>query len=172
MIVVRQCWSLFCILVWIEGVHITQIYAETNWFFYFNLSWSQRYCLISFSQALLAAGYSQGNYEQARQVVFRLLQVFNIPNYYICFSCKLVSCHLTDSVSYYFILIGKQIGLVTGISLAALLFLGFGPFSHLFSTDSEVLAIAWSGLLVSDLHSTHFSTVATSFFILPIHFPL
>ncbi|KAL9428694.1 hypothetical protein AB3S75_030644 [Citrus x aurantiifolia] len=64
-------------------------------------------------QALLAAGYSQGNYEQARQVVFRLL----------------------------------QIGLVTGISLAALLFLGFGPFSHLFSTDSEVLAIAWSGLL-------------------------
>ncbi|KAH9736761.1 protein DETOXIFICATION 44 [Citrus sinensis] len=64
-------------------------------------------------QALLAAGYSQGNYEQARQVVFRLL----------------------------------QIGLVTGISLATLLFLGFGPFSHLFSTDSEVLAIAWSGLL-------------------------
>lgn len=38
-------------------------------------------------QALLAAGYSQGNYEQARQVVFRLLQVFNIPNYYICLSC-------------------------------------------------------------------------------------
>ncbi|KAK9193601.1 hypothetical protein WN944_004298 [Citrus x changshan-huyou] len=64
-------------------------------------------------QALLAAGYSQGNYEQAHQVVFRLL----------------------------------QIGLVTGISLATLLFLGFGPFSHLFSTDSEVLAIAWSGLL-------------------------
>ncbi|KDO63266.1 hypothetical protein CISIN_1g036574mg [Citrus sinensis] len=29
---------------------------------------------MSFSQALLAAGYSQGNYEQARQVVFRLLQ--------------------------------------------------------------------------------------------------
>ncbi|KAJ4704344.1 Protein DETOXIFICATION [Melia azedarach] len=64
-------------------------------------------------QALLAAGYSQGNYEQARQVVFRLL----------------------------------QIGLVTGISLAVLLFLGFGAFSHLFTTDAEVLAIAWSGLL-------------------------
>ncbi|TXG58895.1 hypothetical protein EZV62_016724 [Acer yangbiense] len=65
-------------------------------------------------QALLAGGYSQGNYEQARQVVFRLLQ---------------------------------QMGLITGIGLAGFLFLGFGAFSHLFTTDSEVLKIAWSGIL-------------------------
>ncbi|KAK4833847.1 hypothetical protein QYF36_012267 [Acer negundo] len=64
-------------------------------------------------QALLAGGYSQGNYEQARQVVFRLL----------------------------------QIGSITGIGLAGFLFLGFGALSHLFTTDSEVLKIAWSGIL-------------------------
>ncbi|KAJ0087625.1 hypothetical protein Patl1_31431 [Pistacia atlantica] len=64
-------------------------------------------------QALLATGYSQGNYQEARQVVYRLI----------------------------------QIGLVTGIGLAVILFLGFGAFSRLFSTDSEVLDIAWSGIL-------------------------
>ncbi|XP_062166198.1 protein DETOXIFICATION 44, chloroplastic isoform X4 [Alnus glutinosa] len=64
-------------------------------------------------QALLARGYSQGNYEQARQVIYRVL----------------------------------QIGLATGIALAVILFLGFGAFSSLFSTDLEVLTIAWSGIL-------------------------
>lgn len=64
-------------------------------------------------QALLASGYSGGNYDQARQVIYRVL----------------------------------QIGLVTGISLAATLFLGFGAFSSLFTTDSEVLEIARSGIL-------------------------
>lgn len=61
----------------------------------------------------------------------------------------LVSFHLTNSISRYCPLIGEQIGLVTGIGLAVILFLGFGAFSHLFSTDSEVLEIAWSGILVS-----------------------
>lgn len=42
----------------------------------------------------------------------------------------------------------KQIGLGTGISLSMILFLGFGTFSSLFTTDSEVLEIAQSGLLV------------------------
>ncbi|KAB1224492.1 MATE efflux family protein 2, chloroplastic [Morella rubra] len=64
-------------------------------------------------QALLASGYTQGNYEQARQVICRVL----------------------------------QIGLVTGIVLAVVLFVGFGAFSSLFSTDLEVLTIAWSGIL-------------------------
>ncbi|XP_044497597.1 protein DETOXIFICATION 44, chloroplastic isoform X2 [Mangifera indica] len=64
-------------------------------------------------QALLATDYSQGNYEEARQVVYRLL----------------------------------QIGLVTGLGLAVILFLGFGAFSHLFSTDSEVLEISLSGIM-------------------------
>ncbi|KAF3448039.1 hypothetical protein FNV43_RR08747 [Rhamnella rubrinervis] len=64
-------------------------------------------------QALLASGYSQGNYEQSRRVIYRVL----------------------------------QIGLVTGTGLAFILFLGFGAFSSLFTTDSEVLAITWSGLL-------------------------
>ncbi|OMO84967.1 Multi antimicrobial extrusion protein [Corchorus capsularis] len=40
-----------------------------------------------------------------------------------------------------------QIGLVTGFALAILLFLGFGAFSSLFSTDPLVLQIAWSGTL-------------------------
>ncbi|WRX25077.1 Multi antimicrobial extrusion protein - like 10 [Theobroma cacao] len=39
------------------------------------------------------------------------------------------------------------IGLGTGFSLAVFLFLGFGAFSGLFSTDSEVLQIALSGTL-------------------------
>ncbi|KAK4582307.1 hypothetical protein RGQ29_025471 [Quercus rubra] len=64
-------------------------------------------------QALLASGYSQGNYEQSRQVIYRVL----------------------------------QIGLVSGIALAVILFLGFGAFSSLFTTDLEVLTIAWSGIL-------------------------
>lgn len=41
-----------------------------------------------------------------------------------------------------------QIGMVSGISLAIILFLGFGSFSGLFSADEEVLEIARSGLLV------------------------
>ncbi|CAJ1808399.1 unnamed protein product [Sphenostylis stenocarpa] len=40
-----------------------------------------------------------------------------------------------------------QIGLGTGISLSMILFFGFGSFSSLFSTDSEVLDVARSGLL-------------------------
>ncbi|CAK9319840.1 unnamed protein product [Citrullus colocynthis] len=40
-----------------------------------------------------------------------------------------------------------QIGLISGISLAIILFLGFGAFSGLFSADAEVLEIARSGLL-------------------------
>ncbi|KAF9665281.1 hypothetical protein SADUNF_Sadunf16G0106400 [Salix dunnii] len=63
-------------------------------------------------QALLASGYSQGNYEQAQQVIYRVL----------------------------------QIGLVTGIALGVILFLGFGAFSSLFSTDPEVLGVVWSGI--------------------------
>ncbi|GKV22062.1 hypothetical protein SLEP1_g31965 [Rubroshorea leprosula] len=64
-------------------------------------------------QALLAAGYSQGNYKQARLVIYKVL----------------------------------QLGLATGVGLGVLLFLGFGAFANLFSTDSEVLDIAWSGTL-------------------------
>ncbi|XP_022767800.1 protein DETOXIFICATION 44, chloroplastic-like isoform X2 [Durio zibethinus] len=64
-------------------------------------------------QALLATDYSQSNYQQAREVIYSVL----------------------------------QIGLVTGFALAVFLFLGFGAFSGLFSTDSEVLQIAWSGAL-------------------------
>ncbi|KAJ4842848.1 Protein DETOXIFICATION 44, chloroplastic [Turnera subulata] len=64
-------------------------------------------------QALLATAYGQGNYGQADQVIFRVV----------------------------------QIGLVTGIALAIILSLGFGAFASLFSTDPEVLKIAWSGVL-------------------------
>lgn len=40
-----------------------------------------------------------------------------------------------------------QIGLVTGVSLAAILFLGFEKLSALFSNDPDVLKIAMSGIL-------------------------
>ena len=46
-----------------------------------------------------------------------------------------------------------QIGLVSGIALAVILFLGFGAFSSLFTTDLEVLGIAWSGILVRNDNS-------------------
>lgn len=42
----------------------------------------------------------------------------------------------------------EQVGLATGTGLAAVLFIGFEPFSSLFTTDSEVLKIALSGTLV------------------------
>ncbi|KAJ4969786.1 hypothetical protein NE237_002885 [Protea cynaroides] len=64
-------------------------------------------------QTLLASSYSQGNFRQARTVIYRAL----------------------------------QIGLVTGIALAVILFLGFGTFCGFFSTDSAVLEIACSGVL-------------------------
>ncbi|KAK7339966.1 hypothetical protein VNO77_20656 [Canavalia gladiata] len=64
-------------------------------------------------QALLASSYSQGNYEQARLVIYRVI----------------------------------QIGLGAGISLSMILFFGFGAFSSLFSTDSEVLDVAQTGIL-------------------------
>ncbi|MCD7451951.1 Protein DETOXIFICATION 44, chloroplastic [Datura stramonium] len=64
-------------------------------------------------QALLASGVSQGNYGQAREVVYKVL----------------------------------QIGALTGVALGFSLFVGFGALSALFSTDSEVLAIARSGTL-------------------------
>ncbi|XP_057524409.1 protein DETOXIFICATION 44, chloroplastic isoform X2 [Amaranthus tricolor] len=64
-------------------------------------------------QALLAGGYSQGNYVQARQVVYRVL----------------------------------QIGFVIGMGLAVILFLGYGGLLNLFTSDAEVLKVAWSGIL-------------------------
>ncbi|EYU41960.1 hypothetical protein MIMGU_mgv1a006428mg [Erythranthe guttata] len=64
-------------------------------------------------QTLLASDYSQGNYDLARQVTYKVLQV----------------------------------GLIMGVALAVILFLGFGALSSLFSTDSEVLEIARSGTL-------------------------
>ncbi|KAJ4870339.1 hypothetical protein Rs2_48058 [Raphanus sativus] len=65
------------------------------------------------AQSLLATSFSQGEYKQAREILFGVLQV----------------------------------GLATGTGLAAVLFIGFEPFSSLFTTDSEVLKIALSGTL-------------------------
>ncbi|KAL5550736.1 hypothetical protein UlMin_000912, partial [Ulmus minor] len=82
-------------------------------------------------QALLAGGYSQGNYEKARLVIYRTL----------------------------------QIGLLTGIGLSIILFIGFRDFCSLFTTDSEVLDVAWSGLLVfAGLVSSVFIFVAAPAF--------
>ncbi|RHN46550.1 putative multi antimicrobial extrusion protein [Medicago truncatula] len=63
-------------------------------------------------QSLLASSYSLGNYEQARLIIYRVI----------------------------------QIGLGAGVALSMILFFGFGPFSSLFSTDSEVLDVAQSGI--------------------------
>lgn len=64
-------------------------------------------------QALLASNYSQASYGQARQVIYKVI----------------------------------QIGLLTGISLSIILFLGFGALSSIFTDDSNVIAIALSGTL-------------------------
>lgn len=119
------------------------------------------------SQALLARGYSQGNYEQARQVVYRVLQVILIP-YPFCASAILNWFHFffpkatdirTDPIfPCYLPSTFNQIGLATGIALAVILFLGFGAFSSLFSTDLEVLNIAWSGILVRNYKSESFTS--------------
>ncbi|XP_020219007.1 protein DETOXIFICATION 44, chloroplastic [Cajanus cajan] len=64
-------------------------------------------------QALLASCYSLRDYERARLIIYRVI----------------------------------QIGLGLGITLSFTLFFGFGAFSGLFSTDSEVLDVAQSGIL-------------------------
>lgn len=55
-----------------------------------------------------------------------------------------------------------QIGLITGVALAVILFLGFGVLSSLFTEDSEVLKIARSGTLVSISDSQNFFGVKAS----------
>lgn len=78
------------------------------------------------------------------------------PNFYVIttlnrfwFSPKEQTWKLTK----YFYAFVLQIGLVSGIALAVILFLGFGAFSSLFTTDLEVLTIAWSGILVRNYRS-------------------
>ncbi|RVW63187.1 Protein detoxification 44, chloroplastic [Vitis vinifera] len=76
-------------------------------------------CILGFSivEALLASGYSQGNYEEAQQVIYKVLEM----------------------------------GLATGIALAVILFLGFGAFASLFTTDLEVLGLPGLAVLVGCL---------------------
>nr|KJB61158.1 hypothetical protein B456_009G344000 [Gossypium raimondii] len=50
----------------------------------------------------------------------------------------------------------KQIGLATGFPLAVFLFIGFEALSGLFTTDAEVLQIAWSGSLLIYLNAVAF----------------
>ncbi|PPD89710.1 hypothetical protein GOBAR_DD13356 [Gossypium barbadense] len=54
---------------------------------------------------------------------------------------------ISNLASYILSLIFKQIGLATGFPLAVFLFIGFEALSGLFTTDAEVLQIAWSGTL-------------------------
>ena len=49
--------------------------------------------------------------------------------------------------------------------MAVILFLGFGAFSSLFSTDLEVLNIAWSGILVRNYKSESFTSWAVVFLL-------
>ncbi|KAB2032008.1 hypothetical protein ES319_D05G343300v1 [Gossypium barbadense] len=50
----------------------------------------------------------------------------------------------------------KQIGLATGFPLAVFLFIGFEALSGLFTTDAEVLQIAWSGTLSQPVNAIAF----------------
>lgn len=110
-----------------------------------------------FSQALLASGYSQGNYEQSRQVIYRVLQVYTIILTFMSLPLwtgfDFPPKEQTWKLTKYFYAFVLQIGLVSGIALAVILFLGFGAFSSLFTTDLEVLTIAWSGILVRNFRS-------------------
>ncbi|KAI8015227.1 hypothetical protein LOK49_LG05G00168 [Camellia lanceoleosa] len=60
----------------------------------------------------------------------------------ICLQVWLAVSLLTDAIA-----LAGQVGLITGVALAVTLFLGFVSLSYLFSTDLEVLQIAWSGIL-------------------------
>lgn len=53
-----------------------------------------------------------------------------------------------DMLVFSILLNCNQIGATTGVALAIILFFGFGYFSYLFTTDSAVLDIARSGVLV------------------------
>lgn len=108
------------------------------------------------SQALLASDYSQGNYDLARQVTYKVLQVWNYASqlsmYYFLeiLSMRYLyrSMRMITLFDVLFLHEFNQIGLIMGVTLAVILFLGFGALSSLFSTDSEVLGIARSGTLV------------------------
>lgn len=65
----------------------------------------------------------------------------------MCIAANISTDHSVISTSLIFNDL-KQIGLVMGVGLAVILYLGFGALSSLFSTDSEVLEIARSGTLV------------------------
>ncbi|KAK1322550.1 hypothetical protein QJS10_CPA03g01057 [Acorus calamus] len=65
-------------------------------------------------QAILANFYAQGNYRQARHVIYKVL----------------------------------QIGFTSGLALAIILFLGFETISGIFTTDTDVLEITRSGVLI------------------------
>lgn len=96
-------------------------------------------------QALLASSYTVEDYEHSRQVIYRTLQVNSNSNVTIPALAVAFVCLLPQLIQDTPLL---QIGLISGISLAIILFLGFGAFSGLFSADAQVLEIARSGLLV------------------------
>ncbi|KAL6278208.1 hypothetical protein ACE6H2_021809 [Prunus campanulata] len=66
----------------------------------------------------------------------------SMAGHQICIQVWLAISLLTDALA-----LAGQLGLVMGTGLAVILFISFKPFSSLFSTDPQVLAIAWSGIL-------------------------
>lgn len=115
-------------------------------------------------QALLASSYSQGNYEQARLIIYRVLQVTHcchrklFPSFMSSFNYIGTSTD-PEFFSHPTLFYAQQIGLGSGITLSMILFFGFGSFSSLFSTDSEVLNVAQSGILVRNHNSSQKGTL-------------
>ncbi|KAK3029488.1 hypothetical protein RJ639_037509, partial [Escallonia herrerae] len=65
-----------------------------------------------------------------------------MAGYQICLQVWLALSLLTDALA-----LAGQLGLAAGVSLAVILFFGFGAVSSFFTSDSEVLEIARSGTL-------------------------
>ncbi|KAK2389136.1 MATE efflux family protein [Trifolium repens] len=81
--------------------------------------------------------YRSGDYSRSRDLVESCLEALLASSY------SLGNYEQAHLIIYRVI----QIGLGAGITLSMILFFGFGPFSSLFSTDSEVLDVAQSGIL-------------------------
>ena len=111
-------------------------------------------------QALIASAFAKGDYRTVKEITYFALKV----TYFLHVAFVLVLAHtfqLKECFFFFFFSISPfgimfhnmsymfpQTGLFTGISLAIILGVSFGSLATLFTTDSEVLGIIRSGLLV------------------------
>lgn len=115
-----------------------------------------RFCFL---QALIATSVSKGDYRDVKEITYFVLKVcptcmfeirlhfeedeFNMKLLLQRFSTLII--HLISFRSCY---LSFQIGLLTGVCLAAVLGISFSSLATLFTKDAEVLGIVRTGVLV------------------------